>query len=176
MLERSEDVAQAREHVQELRDLTARSLEEIRRIALELRPKILEDLGLGEALAWRADELNAGGSVRTTLEIADMDRRLPRDIELALYRVAQEALTNVTRHARAHAARVRLEHLDGLVRLTVEDDGVGFDARSPSPPGGLGLSGMHERMALVGGRLTIDSAPGRGTRLTATVPVEKTAQ
>jgi two-component system sensor histidine kinase UhpB len=176
MLERSEDVAEARRHVQELRDLTARSLEEIRRIALELRPKILEDLGLGEALAWRADELNAGGAVRTTLLLADMDRRLPKDVELVLYRIAQEALTNIARHARARTAQLRLEHMGGEVRLTVEDDGVGFDVEAPvAHPSGLGLSGMHERMALVGGRLHIDSAPGRGTRLIATVPMRQAA-
>lgn len=174
MLERAEDPAQARAHIQELRDLTARSLEEIRRIALELRPKILEDLGLGEALAWRADELNAGGAVRTTLQIADMDRRLPKDVELALYRVAQEALTNISRHAHAQTAQLRLEHMDGAVRLTVQDDGIGFDVTAPvAHPSGLGLSGMRERMALVGGRLAIDSVPGGGTCLTATVPVPR---
>jgi signal transduction histidine kinase len=105
LLERSDDVTQARQQVQELRKLTAQALEEIRRIALELRPKILEDLGLGEALAWRVDELNASGAVRTTLHIAGLERRLPRDLELVLYRVAQEALTNVARHAGAHTAR-----------------------------------------------------------------------
>jgi two-component system sensor histidine kinase UhpB len=172
MLERADDAVEARAHVQELRDLTARALEDIRRIALELRPKILEDLGLGEALAWRADELNASGAVRTTLRIDDRDRRLPKDVELALYRIAQESLTNITRHARARTAELRLEHTDDAVRLTVQDDGVGFDVAAPvAHPSGLGVSGMHERMALVGGRLTIDSAPGGGTRVIATVPL-----
>jgi len=171
LLERSENAAQAREHVLELRELAARSLEEIRRIALELRPKILEDLGLGEALAWRADELNASGAVRTTLQVVGMERRLPKDVELVLYRVAQEALTNVTRHSRARTARLLVERRDGLVSLTVEDDGDGFDlAATLADPRGLGLSGMRERMTLVGGTLTIESAPGRGTRLTATAP------
>jgi two-component system sensor histidine kinase UhpB len=172
MLERSEDPAEARQHVQELRELTARSLEEIRRIALELRPKILEDLGLGEALAWRVDELNASGALRAALEIVGMDRRLPKDLELALYRVAQEALTNVTRHAGARTTRLRLEQNAGAVRLTVEDDGAGFDVQAPvTHPSGLGVSGMRERMALVGGTLTIDSAPGRGTRVIAATRV-----
>jgi two-component system sensor histidine kinase UhpB len=172
MLERSDDPGEARQHVQALREQTARALEEIRRIALELRPKILEDLGLGEALAWRTDEMNASGALRTTLEIVGMDRRLPKDLELALYRVAQEALTNVARHADARTARLRLEQNAGAVRLTVEDDGAGFDVHAPvAHPSGLGLSGMRERMALVGGTLTIGSAPGRGTRVIAAARV-----
>jgi two-component system, NarL family, sensor histidine kinase UhpB len=172
LLDRSTDASQARQHVQELRDLTARALDEIRRIALELRPKILEDLGLGQALAWQADELNAGGGVRTTLEIVGMDHRLPREPELALYRVAQEALTNITRHARAHTACLRLEQQGNAVTLTVEDDGVGFDIGAAlAHPSGLGLSGMRERMALVGGRLAIEPRPGGGTLLIATVRV-----
>jgi two-component system, NarL family, sensor histidine kinase UhpB len=170
LLERSDDPAQARQHVHELRELTARSLEEIRRIAFELRPKILEDLGLGQALAWQVDELNASGAVRTTLEIVGLERRLAREPELALYRVAQEALTNVTRHARARTARLRLEQKEGTVSLTVEDDGVGFDVPAAlARPSGLGLSGMRERMALVGGTLAIDTRPGGGTRVVATV-------
>jgi two-component system sensor histidine kinase UhpB len=172
VLERSEDPAQAREHVRELRGLTARALEEIRRIALELRPRILEDLGLGEALAWRADELNASGAVRASCRTLGLADRLPKDVELALYRVAQEALTNVTRHAGAQHARLLVARQDGLVSLTVEDDGAGFDvAAARAQASGLGLSGMRERMTLVGGTLEVDSAPGRGTRVVAIAPV-----
>jgi two-component system sensor histidine kinase UhpB len=174
LLERSEDVAQAREHVRELRELTARALDEIRRIALELRPKILEDLGLGEALAWRVDEMNATGAVRATLRTVGLDRRLPRDLELALYRVAQEAMTNIARHARAQNARLLLIHRDSTVSLTVEDDGAGFDvAAARAQASGLGLSGMRERMTLVGGALEIGSARGRGTRVVATAPATR---
>jgi two-component system sensor histidine kinase UhpB len=174
VVERSQDPAEIRQHVRELRALTARALEEIRRIALELRPKILEDLGLGEALAWRADEVNASGAVRTTLQRVGVERRLPRDVELALYRVAQEALTNVTRHARAAHAHLMLVQRDGVVSLTVEDDGTGFDRHGEQArAAGLGLSGMRERMTLVGGTLDIDAAPGRGTRVVATAPVSR---
>ncbi|MBL8095607.1 MAG: sensor histidine kinase [Anaerolineales bacterium] len=171
LLERSEDVAQARMHVQELRKLTAQALDEIRRIALELRPKILEDLGLCEALAWRADELNAGGGVRATLETSGMEHRLSRDLELALYRVAQEALTNVARHAQARSAQVTLRQGNGRVTLIVEDDGAGFDAESKlAHSSGLGLAGMRERLALVGGTLQVRSSPGLGTHVIASVP------
>ncbi len=172
LLERSADAAQARQQVQELRQLTAQALEEIRRIALELRPKILEDLGLGEALAWRVDELNASGAVHASLQIAGLDHRLPKDLELVLYRVAQEALTNIARHAEARNARLVLEQADGAVALSIEDDGAGFDADAAlAHPRGLGLSGMRERLRLVGGTLRITSTPGRGTCLRATVPL-----
>ena len=171
LLERSEDVTQARQHVQALRQLTAQALDEVRRIALELRPKILEDLGLCEALAWRADELNTGGTLKITLQTIGMDRRLSRELELVLYRVAQEALTNVARHAKAGSAHVILRQLDGRVTLTVEDDGAGFDADAAlAHPNGLGLAGMRERLALVGGTLQVHSGPGRGTHLIAIAP------
>ena len=171
LLERSADAEQARQEVKELRRLTAQALEEIRRIALELRPKILEDLGLGEALAWRVDELNAAGGVRASLQVVGLDRRLSKDRELVLYRVAQEALTNVARHAEARTARLVLEQAAGTVALSIEDDGVGFEVEAVlAHPAGLGLSGIRERLALVGGTLRINSAPGQGTHLTATVP------
>lgn len=171
LLERSADAEQARAQVQVLRALTAQALDEIRRIALELRPKILEDLGLGEALAWRVDELNASGVVHASLQIVGLDRRLPKDRELVLYRVAQEALTNIARHAEAHQAHLVLEQVAGLVSLSIEDDGVGFDAEAAlAHPRGLGLSGMRERLALVGGTVRITSAPGRGTQLRAALP------
>jgi len=171
LLERSEDAAQARLHVQELRKLTAQALEEIRRIALELRPKILEDLGLCEALAWRADELNASAAVRASLQTSGMDHRLSRELELALYRVAQEALTNIARHSQAKTAQVSLRQVAGRVTLSIVDDGAGFDAEAVlAHPSGLGLAGMRERLALVGGSLQVQSTPGQGTVLIASAP------
>lgn len=171
LLERSEDAAQARLHVQELRKLTAQALEEIRRIALELRPKILEDLGLCEALAWRADELNASAAVRASLQTNGMDHRLSRELELALYRVAQEALTNIARHSQAKTAQVSLRQVAGQVTLSIVDDGAGFDAEAVlAHPSGLGLAGMRERLALVGGSLQVQSTPGQGTVVIASAP------
>jgi signal transduction histidine kinase len=151
----------------ELRDLTAQALEEVRRVALELRPKILDDLGLGEALAWRVDELNAGQNTRAALAITGIDKRLPRNLELVLYRVAQEALTNVARHSHAKNAYLTLRREDHQVFLEIRDDGIGFDLNSVEERvgRGLGLAGMRERMALVGGMLSIESSPGNGTRI-----------
>lgn len=172
LLEKSGEPEQVRLHSKELRKLTAQALDDVRRIALELRPKILEDLGLSEALAWQVDEVNASGALQASIKTMGIDHRLPKDIELAFYRVGQEALTNTARHAGARTARVTLTRNAADVTLVVEDDGRGFDpARSQVEHRGLGLSGMRERLALVGGTLKIDSRPGQGTRLTATAPV-----
>jgi two-component system, NarL family, sensor histidine kinase UhpB len=171
LLERAEDPNEARLQVQELRKLTMQALEEVRRVALELRPTILDDLGLGAAMAWQVDEFNTRHQGEAKLQVSSVDGRLPPDVELVLYRVTQEALTNVARHAQAGHVTITLAREQNRVVLGICDDGVGFDpAAIHAGESGLGLSGMRERLALVGGELTIDSAPGQGTRLTAWAP------
>jgi two-component system sensor histidine kinase UhpB len=176
LLERSAHPEDARQHVQELRQLTAQALEEVRRVALELRPTILDDLGLGAALSWRVDELNTDCPGRATLRIVGLDARLPRDVELVFYRVAQETLNNIARHAQARHVEVVLRREDERLTLDITDDGVGFDraALQAAPPRGLGLLGMRERLALVGGSLEIDSTPGQGTHVRACAPCAST--
>jgi two-component system sensor histidine kinase UhpB len=175
LLERAGDPDTAREHLQELRALTARALEDVRRIALELRPTILDDLGLTAALGWRADEFNAAGAACATVQVTGVDGRLPRPIELTCYRVAQEALTNVARHAAATRVQIILRREDNWLTLEISDDGQGFDtiAVQADRAQGLGLRGMRERLALVGGDLTIDSRPSDGTHLLARVPLAR---
>ncbi len=161
--------------VQALRELTAQALEEVRRVALDLRPTILDDLGLGPALEWRVDEFTAANGIRAAVEIEGLNRRLPRDLELAFYRIGQEALSNVARHAQAEQVTVSLRSSDCCLSLEVTDDGLGFDPAGVKPthtPRGLGLLGMRERMAMVNGRLVIESQPGRGTRVVAEAPVD----
>jgi two-component system, NarL family, sensor histidine kinase UhpB len=176
LLERAGDHAAARQHIQELRALMAGALENVRRIALELRPTILDDLGLAAALGWRVDEFNAAGAARATLQVVDIDGRLPRPIELTCYRVVQEALTNIARHADATHVRIALRREPGQLALEIRDDGRGFDATAiqADRARGLGLRGMRERLALVGGELTLDSQPGRGTYVRARVPLPDT--
>ncbi|MDI6773394.1 MAG: sensor histidine kinase [bacterium] len=170
LLEQSQTPELARQRVRELRDLTMRALEDVRRIALELRPSVLDDLGLVDALHAHVDALNAAGGTRVTLLADSLDGRLPDDVELAFYRVAQEALTNVRRHAHAPQARVRLRRSGSEIILEVEDEGAGFDPRGSPPAGtGLGLAGMRERMALIGGEIMVRSSPGRGTTIVARV-------
>ncbi len=177
LLERAHNPEEAQQRVEELRQLTAQALEEVRRVALDLRPKILDDLGLEAALGWRMDELNAGGLVQTELQVTGVKQRIPHELELVLYRVAQEALNNVARHAQAAHATIALRQGPDWLTLEIRDDGIGFDPQQPDlgrtldRPGGLGLMGMQERLAMVGGTLTIESRPRIGTQVLARVPL-----
>lgn len=172
LLERAKDPVGAQRHVQELRDLTARALEDVRRVALDLRPTILDDLGLAAALEWRVDEFNKQDGIHAAITITGLDRRLPRESELVLYRVGQEALSNINRHATASEVTVTLRRDDRCCVLEVADNGVGFDPLRVNPQSGhgLGLVGMRERVAMVGGELEVVSQPGAGARITARVP------
>lgn len=171
LLERAHEPQKAQQHLQELRQLTAQALEEVRRVALDLRPTILDDLGLGAALEWRVDEFSKMHAIPATIDIDRLGERLPRDIELVFYRVGQESLSNIARHAQAQHVAISLRRENGVISLEVADDGIGFDLASASTnkPGGLGLLGMRERMAMINGALTIESEPGNGTRIRATV-------
>jgi two-component system sensor histidine kinase UhpB len=168
----------AQRRVQELREITASALEDVRRVALDLRPTILDDLGLASALEWRVDEFNKESTVQSTVEVRGMESRLPREIELALYRVGQEALSNVHRHAAATEVALRIVRTEEQVMLEVRDNGRGFspqqqahfDPESALPDHGIGLLGMRERVAAIGGELIILSAPGQGTTIRALAP------
>ncbi|MEV1293055.1 GAF domain-containing sensor histidine kinase [Pseudonocardia sp. NPDC049635] len=150
------------------RDLLGLALDEARSAIGGLRPPILDDLGLAGAL----DSL-ARSTAQLPVEAQVTDRRLPEHVEVALYRIAQECLQNVVKHAAASAAVIRFEVTGGIARLEVSDDGVGFDSGAPAGPGpdeAYGLRSMTERAELVGGRLRIRSRPGTGTTVTVTVP------
>ena len=172
LLEKSQDPDEA-QRIQNLRKLTAHALEEVRQVALELRPKILDDWGLEAALGWRVDELSKACSVRANLQVIGMRNRLPRDLELTFYRVAQEAINNIARHSRARHAHIALKREGHCLTLEIKDDGVGFNttAMQAGRLQGYGLLGMRERMALVGGEFVIESQPGKGTRLVARAPL-----
>ena len=123
LLERADDMMAARQHTRELRELTALALEQVRRVALELRPTILDDLGLLAALEWRVDEFNAASGARAVLTAECRDPRLSHVAELALFRVAQEALTNVARHAGASLVTLGLRCDGEWLTLEIVDDG-----------------------------------------------------
>ncbi|MCK6487750.1 MAG: HAMP domain-containing protein [Planctomycetes bacterium] len=147
-------------------------VEEVRRMAWGMRPSVLDDFGLVTALARQAEDLGRTGPLRIACEAVGLGEgeRLPSAVETALYRIAQEGLTNCLRHAQATSASVVLVRRPGQVSLVVEDDGRGLPAE---PPAGrhLGLAGMRERAGLLGGTLTIESAPGQGTTLRVTIPL-----
>lgn len=176
LLEREHDPHKAQQYLHELRELAAQALEEVRRVALDLRPTILDDLGLGAALEWRVDEFRRANQVKTTVQINGLGRRLPRDVELVFYRVGQEALSNIARHAAAQNVSLTLHRIKGVISLEITDDGRGFnpDELPTNTPRGLGLLGMRERMAMINGRISIKSKPGSGTCVLAQAPLEIT--
>jgi signal transduction histidine kinase len=142
---------------------------QIHGIALRLRPIALDDLGIPAALEQLAAEWSARVGVAVDLAIVGLEgERLPRDAETVLFRIAQEGLTNVAKHARASNVSLVLSRHRGLVTLTVEDDGIGFEVASVGSDR-IGLIGMRERVLLVDGKLDIESAPGSGTTLIARV-------
>ena len=165
----------AREGFAELRAATARILDGVRRLARELRPTILDDLGLVEAVRAYAQETAARTALQITVRATNFAGRLDPTQELVLYRVVQEAISNVAKHAEASAVGVTFERWDDVAWATIGDNGRGFDLSSvatPAPSGqGLGLLGMRERLALVGGKLDIDTRPGGGTIVRARLPL-----
>ncbi|MDQ8002573.1 MAG: histidine kinase, partial [Pseudomonadota bacterium] len=148
------------------------SLTEVRRISHRLRPALLDTLGLPAAIERLGDEFAEDGTLTTTLDVQGEPFELSQDVKTALFRVAQEALTNVHKHARARQVRIalRFEPAAG-VRLTIEDDGAGFDveATQADPRRGIGLRNMRERLGAIGGLLDVRSGAGR-TTITAEVP------
>lgn len=170
LLELSSIDPEVLKNVEELRGLTAEALDSVRRMAMDLRPAALDDLGLTPALEAFAHRFSANWDIPVTVNVAGVRRRLPRDVELVLYRVLQEALTNVAKHSGAHEVRVTLSRRRNEVTMTVCDDGQGFGEQAGANTG-LGLFGMRERLALVGGQLQVDTEQGAGTTVIASVPL-----
>jgi len=173
LLERSTEDSEVLKNVEELRELTSGALDSVRRMAMDLRPASLDDLGLVPALQSYAEQFSQSTPIAVSLEVEGLGRRLPRDVELVLYRVFQEALTNVSKHASAKTALVQLTRRRNEVTLVIKDDGDGFDPGefSPTQGSGLGLFGMRERLTLVGGVVEVESEKGKGTKIEARVPL-----
>ena len=168
-LEQSVTTDAARAAVAALRERVVATLQDVRRLAVELRPSALDDFGLVPALERLAAGYRDGAGIDVELEAQLGDERLPATVETALYRIVQEALTNVVKHADARRVSIVLMRRNGAVTTVVEDDGRGFDPREPREDA-LGLVGMRERLALVGGRLRIESGAEGGTTVVAEVP------
>jgi signal transduction histidine kinase len=168
-LEEKTDDEAARSSIEELRELVVGTLQDVRRLAVELRPSALDDFGLVAALERLAASFTEQSGISVDFQAALADERLRDEAETALYRIVQESLTNVVKHAQARRVSILLTRTDGTVKAVVEDDGKGFDPEKTT--GGFGLVGMQERLALLGGRLEIESAGGAGTTVAAEVPV-----
>jgi two-component system sensor histidine kinase UhpB len=162
--------------LEEMRGEIGESLEGIRRFARGLRPPALDELGLGPAIESHARHLTESVGIAIRVDADPLEEVLTPEAELALYRIVQEALSNVVRHAGATHASVRVSRAPGAVAVEVDDDGRGFDVAGvmAGERKGLGLFGMQERAAYLGGRVEIRSRPGAGTRVRAEVPVAET--
>jgi signal transduction histidine kinase len=158
--------------IHETAAILERLLGQVRQISLNLRPSMLDDLGLVPALRSLLDEQGRRASVAVRFSAKNISENLDPEIQTTCFRIAQEAITNAVRHASATQIQVDLRREDGSLRLRVQDDGKGFEMPLPqSQTLGLGLLGMKERAALVGGRTRITSAPGKGTTVDATLPL-----
>ena len=150
------------------------ALLQVRRLATTLRPSMLDDLGLAPALNWIAEQSAGRGGFAVNFHHVRAQARLAPDIETACFRIVQEALTNITRHAQASRVEINLRREDEAVVLSVQDDGIGFDIESMRQRamlgGSLGVLGMQERASLIGGQLSIQSVPGKGSTVQLTCP------
>jgi len=164
-----------RDELAELRRLVGETLDGVRRLAVHLGPGVLEDLGLRSAIEWLVDRVRLETGLRVDLRIEGDCEDVFSEVGVAVFRVAQEALTNVARHAHAESVSVRLTAHADMLELAIHDDGRGFSLKEARarPGSSIGLFGMSERIALVDGRIDIDSRPGWGTTVRATVPIRE---
>ena len=160
-----------REKLQKMTRLVDTAIDTIRRIASELRPSILDDLGLVEAIKWQAEQFQAQTGISCRCDCSGEDADLSEEQSIALFRMFQEALTNVLRHAHATQVDVTLKEEAGEFVLMITDNGRGISDSEPSAPQSLGLLGMRERTHLIGGKINISGTGGRGTVITIRVPI-----
>lgn len=153
-------------------ELLNETIQEVRRISHDLRPSILDDLGLERGLSNLLEHFSERTSIRISKEVALPAERLPEDIEITLYRLIQEALTNVEKHADASSVSLKLDHQGGKVRLDLKDNGCGFDPHANRHMLGIGLRNMRERVELLGGEYQLDSGVGEGTRIRLELPLK----
>jgi signal transduction histidine kinase len=159
----------AKGHLREIRATTYDALREMRLLIFELRPPVLKREGLAAALQVRLDAVEGRFGMETEFQGNGVSQLSP-DVEEGLYRVAQEALNNILKHARASSVAVSLSQSQEVVTLEIIDNGTGFDPLAARERGGFGLRGMEERAARLGGQLVIDSTPGKGTRIQVEIP------
>lgn len=171
-LEAAEDISTMRERIETIRHVVNHTLDEVHTLAWQLRPSVLDDLGLTAALRRYMDDYQQRHHLQVDFVARGLDERLPVVLETSLYRMVQEGLTNIARHAQAKTASVLLEQRQNDIRAIIEDNGIGFDAASKAySQKSLGLQGIRERAELLGGKLTIESEPGQGTSLFIAIPL-----
>ncbi len=171
----TQNVPLAQSQIGELKTMTMHAIDNLRQFVSDLRPSLLDDMGLVPALRWLATEYKERGRFEVEIQVVGTKRRLSSQIETVLFRIAQEALNNVARHAQASSVCMQLDFVDGSVMLDIKDNGKGFVVAEKlgmhSERRAWGLLGMQERVALVGGKFRIESEPGRGTKLVVEIPL-----
>ncbi len=155
----------------EANELLDYTLDYVRTLSHSMRPGVLDDFGLEKALRWYVNRYTSQTGIKVNLACQRCAGRYPEDVETAIYRIVQESLTNTAKYSRASQAKVECRYKDGTLGLVIEDDGCGFDASVISQES-MGISGMYDRAFLLGGTLTVDSSPGKGTRITCELPVK----
>ena len=167
------DKERAKSELKALREHIRNTLGEIRKIIFDLRPMALDDLGLAPTIRGVLDVFREEYGLFTEVAVIGKERRLESHVEIGIFRVVQEALNNIVKHAQASSAKVRIEFAAAGVTVLVEDDGKGFEmTEGELPSGHYGIMGMRERMQLLNGKLSIKAAPRRGTRVMISVPLE----
>ncbi|NOY99653.1 MAG: HAMP domain-containing protein [Chloroflexi bacterium] len=179
MLETESDLEKVSQQAHTLREVVRQTLEEIHGLAVQLRPSILDDIGLVAALEHYAHEYQNRFQIGIDFQTLGLDakQRLPAPVETSIYRIVQEALTNAAKYAQAKHISILLKQSQGMVSTIIEDDGGGFDAahilRTGLKESKLGLYGMQERASLLGGQVVIESTPGHGTTIYVRIPLER---
>jgi len=162
--------------LEEMKSLLTATSKEVHELIYDLRPSLLDDLGLPAALRSCARNSLEAAGIEVHLEVAGQEKRLPPQVEIAVFRIVQEAITNIASHAHAQSAYISLEFKEKGVAVQIEDDGIGFDLSQvlqlASVKESVGLRGMEERAELLGGTLSIDTKPGGGTRVTVEIPID----
>lgn len=159
------------EGLKRIQDESVKLSGDIHDIARQLHPSILDDLGLPDAIASACENFSRYEGIPVDYKRETVPPRIPKDVALNIYRIVQEGLSNIAKHARARRVLVSLTYRDGILHLGINDDGAGFDAATAGKKAGLGLASMRERTLLIGGNLTIQSAPGDGTEIKVVVPL-----
>jgi len=162
--------------VQKLQEQVQEISADIHRLSYKLHPSKLDHLGLAAAIQSLCKELTDTGKLQVDLQQKGLRSDIPKDVTLCVFRIAQEALRNCSRHSGAHSAQVLLQQTSGAILLSVSDNGCGFDPESELVKKGLGFISMKERLRLVNGKLQIFSQPMRGTRIEALVPLKQTQE
>jgi signal transduction histidine kinase/PAS domain-containing protein len=170
------DSEEVKEKLQDIRQMVQTTIQGVHKLIFDLRPSLLDHLGLVPALRWFAGSRLGARGIRIQIEEISEPRRLPSQVETVLYRVLQEAITNIARHAAARNVALLINYQETMTSVTIEDDGIGFYLNdlqiTPDNTRGLGLLGMQERLELIGGDMEINAVPGQGTQLYIWVPTE----